>query len=203
MQLPRLAHHSLAIATAGLGLSLAACAVEIDEDLADLDEDSLATTEQSVLSGWTPFTSEEYPPITCDGPSLPSEIYVTGPYADNLQLRCQQDSRIVRADSYWTNYFSEEYNGMTYCPRGYWITGMACQGRYCDNVSIQCTRILNSYPTLVSGFFGGPVSEEQGRLYFGGKYPVGAMCLGPYCDELRFATAYLNVTTPDYSDRLQ
>lgn len=179
-----------------LALSFTACAMD------DLDDESLDVTEQAVLSGWTPFTSEEFPPITCDGPSLPAEIHVTGPYADNLRLRCLQDSRIVRADSYWTNYFSEEYKGMTYCPRGYWITGLACSGRYCDNVSIQCTRILNSYPTLVSSFFGGPVSEEQGYNYFGTKYPIGAYCTGSYCDNLTFATAHFNIETPDTTDRI-
>jgi hypothetical protein len=182
--------HSIA---AALLFAFTACVVE------EADE---STTEQAVLSGWTPFTSEEYPPIVCDGQSLPREVNITGPYADNIRWYCQQDSRIVRGDSYWTSYFSEEYRGMMYCNNGYWVTGLACQGRYCDNLSLQCTRILNSYPTLVTGTVA--VSEEQGWLSFlGGKYPLGVTCLGPYCDELRFATGYLNVTVPEYPDRVE
>ena len=40
---------------------------------------------------------------------------------------------------------------MMYCQPHYWITGLACQGRYCDNVSLQCSQILYSRPSLVSG----------------------------------------------------
>jgi len=188
-------HHALTFAFA---LSLTACAVG---DL-DLDDESLDVTEQEVLSGWTPFTSEEFPPITCDGQSLPAEIEVTGPYADNIRMRCVQDSRIIRGDSYWTPWFSEEYASMMSCGPRYWITGLACTGRYCDNLSIQCTKIQYSYPRLASSLFGGPVSEEQRFLDFAGKRPIAAMCLGSYCDQLKFVTAYLEVETPVYPDRI-
>jgi hypothetical protein len=175
--------------------SLAACAID--------DADSLDETTQAVLSGWTPFTSEEYPPVVCDGQSLPSRVHVTGPYADNIQLYCQQDTRIQRTDSYWTPYFSEEYRSMMYCQPHYWVTGLACQGRYCDNVALQCSQILYSRPSLVSGTLF--VSEEQGGSldFYPNKYPIAMQCDGPYCDNLRFATGYLNIEPPDLTDRVE
>lgn len=54
-----------------------ACAAGVDtEETADEAADEAAdmgeqveSTEQEIVSGWTPYTSEEYPPIVCDGGS--------------------------------------------------------------------------------------------------------------------------------------
>lgn len=208
MKLDRLPHRFLTTFLFGAALLATGCAVddlESDEfddldESSGLDDPSLGTTEQAVVSGWTPYTSEEYPPITCDGSSLVTGVQVTGVYGDNTRLLCQP-TNLTKTDSYWTPYFSEEYNSMTYCDVGYWMTGMTCQGRYCDNVSIQCSKIPNSFIQRVRGTW--EISEEDPKFYFfPGEYAVGAMCTGRYCDNLRFAVAYMRLDIPDLTDRV-
>src|SRR5690242_8019911 len=82
---------------------LGAC--ELDGRGMDPEDADLASTEQAVYSGWTPFTSDEYPPITCDGVSLMSAVQCTGRYCDNIRAYCTPSTG-VRGSSYWTSYFS-------------------------------------------------------------------------------------------------
>jgi hypothetical protein len=162
---------------------LGAC--DLDAQGLETEDVGLESTEQAVYSGWTPYTSDEYPPISCDGVSLMSSMQCTGRYCDNIRAYCAPSSG-VRGGSYWTTYFSEEATNWRTCNPGAWVTGLSCTGDYCDNVSLQCTYISNI--TARGCYWTGSVSEEGGGyLNFGsGYYARGAMCNGSYCDNMRF-----------------
>jgi hypothetical protein len=66
------------------------------------------------------------------------------------------------------------------------MTGIACKGSNCDNVSIQCTYMSNV--SAKNCIWTGWMSEEGGGyMYFPmGYYPTGARCRGEYCDELQY-----------------
>lgn len=171
---------------------LSACLVETaDLDSLELnseargEEESVASTEQAVIWGWTPWVSEEDPPITCDGGSLMSSIQCSGRYCDNIRAYCRPTGGTL-GGSYWTTYFSEEGTSSRYCNANHWVTGISCTGRYCDNISLQCSYIGNKTPRYC--YWTGWVSEEGGgTLSFGsGYYARGAQCFGSYCDNKRF-----------------
>jgi hypothetical protein len=164
-------------------MMLPACALDDQEQ--PVEEDELQSTEQSVISGWTPSTSEEYPPISCDGASLINGIRCTGAFCDNVAAYCVPTNG-TRGASRWMSYFSEEGTSWRYCDPGYWVTGLSCSGDYCDNVALQCTSIGNV--ARRGCYWTGWISEEGGgTLFFGsGYYAVGAQCSGRFCDNMRF-----------------
>lgn len=172
----RLIHRFVNMSLVLSAMMLAACAS---------DDEELTSTEQAVYSGWTPYTSEEFPPISCDSGSLMSYVQCTGRYCDNIRAYCSPTGGGL-GGSYWTGYFSEEGGGPAVCATGYWVTGLSCQGDYCDNVALQCSYI--SGITAYNCYWTGWISEEGGgTLYFGaGYYARGARCDGNYCDNMSF-----------------
>jgi len=169
-------------------VALGGCTAQADLEAESTEE--TASTEDALVSGWTSYISEETPPLSCDQSSLISSVQISGSYADNIRAFCQP-TRAARADSYWTPRFSEEGTNYQFCNAGYWATGLSCSGRYCDNVSIQCSRMTNVTPQ--NCYWSGWVSEEgSGRLNFGsGYYARGAQCSGRYCDNMRFYVCQL------------
>src|SRR6185503_20152266 len=176
----------------GGALLLGACTVDTPETStpetearAQGDVEHVASTEQAIYSGWTPWTSEEYPPISCDSASLMSAFQCSGSYCDNIRAYCQPTGGTL-GGSYWTSYFSEEGTNFRYCSPGYWVTGVSCAGAYCDNISLQCSYIGNKTP--VHCYWTGWISEENGGyLSFGsGNYMRGVQCSGAYCDNKSF-----------------
>ena len=162
-------------------------APETSEEAAVIEEAvELGSTEQAVITGWTAYTSEEYPPVVCDDSSLPKSVQCTRSYCDNMRIECQPTVG-VRGTSYWSAYFTDgSSNSTRYCNSGSWMTGIACKGSNCDDVSIQCTYMSNVSPK--NCIWTGWMSEEGGGyMYFPmGYYPTGAACRGEYCDELRY-----------------
>jgi hypothetical protein len=197
MNIRRILPHTLPALLLTQTLALTACAIDLEEvdglDNADegvIDDDSLSQTEQAVLSGWTPLTSEEFAPVSCGGSSFVAGFKTTGSYGDTLSVWCEPTTE-TKGDSYWTPYISDEYRGMMYCEREYWVTGLACRGKYCDDVSIQCTRIAGSYPYEVTASWW--ISEENPPLVWTylNKFAKGVQCSGAYCDNVRFARAFV------------
>ncbi len=65
------------------------------------------------------------------------------------------------------------------------ITGMACDGAFCDNLSVQCKRPTSG--VLGDCFWTGWFSEEQRQLdLLPGEYITGVECNHDYCDNMRF-----------------
>lgn len=139
----------------------------------------------AVVNDWTPFTSEEYPPIVCDGSSIVAGVKCEGYRCDNISAYCKPTAG-VRGGSYYTQYFSEEGHNWSLCAAGEWMTGLSCSGLLCDNVSVQCTKFNNLGTS--SCHWSGWVSEEHGgRLIFGpGERARGVECSGSYCGSKRF-----------------
>src|SRR5689334_20262445 len=90
-----------------IGSAMISGACGIDDRGLDAEVADLASTEQAVYSGWTAYTSDEYPPLSCDGASLITAVQCTGRYCDNIRAYCEPSSG-VRGGSTWTSYFSEE-----------------------------------------------------------------------------------------------
>jgi hypothetical protein len=177
--------YPMALMALGGAFALGACTVPAPDEAINDEEENVASAAQAIYSGWTPYTSEEYPPIACDSASLMGSIQCTGGYCDNIRAYCQPTSGSL-GGSYWTSYFSEEGTNYRYCNPGYWVTGLACTGHYCDNISLQCSYVGNV--SARNCYWTGWVSEENGGyLSFGsGYYARGAQCSGGYCDNMRF-----------------
>lgn len=183
----RLVLASLALASA---FALGACSLDAMESEGGLEdglgeEETIGSTEQEISSGWTPYTSEEYPPIICDSGSLMSAVHCTGSKCDNIQAYCQPTGGSLGA-TYWTSYFSEEGTNYRYCNSGYWVTGIACTGGNCDNISLMCSQITNK--GWGNCHWTGWVSEEYGGYltFAAGYFPQGVQCSGSNCDNKRF-----------------
>ncbi|MEK0084034.1 hypothetical protein [Benzoatithermus flavus] len=136
-------------------------------------------------TAWNGPVSEEYKPLTCPLGVLPSRIFCSGGYCDNMWLDCTSGAFSVRQRT-WLDYFSEEGAHTGNCGAGF-VTGMACKGSYCDNISLECSS-LNGYVPSGNCYQTGQVSEENGgTLAFPpGYYPVRARCFGRYCDNMDF-----------------
>jgi hypothetical protein len=170
----------------GSAVILGGCGTGAEENTTNTDtQTSFATTDQHITSGWTAFTSEEYPPITCDSSSLVSGVQCTGSNCDNIRFLCTPTAG-VRGTSYWTSYFSEEGTNWRYCNAGSWVTGIACNGDDCDNISLQCSYMSNI--SQRNCYWTGWMSEENGGyLYFGTNYFInGVQCDGDDCDNKRY-----------------
>jgi hypothetical protein len=148
-------------------------------------EENVASVEQAVYSGWTAYTSEEYPPVSCDAGSVVDVAQCSGWYCDNISLSCHPSYRSPGPTT-WTSYFSEEGTNYRYCPSGAWLSGIACSGWYCDNIALQCTTLYST--TAANCYWTGWMSEEGGgTLFFGiGYYARGVQCDGAYCDNKRY-----------------
>lgn len=164
---------------------ISACSIN-ESEISEEEDINYESTEQATYSGWTPSTSEEYPPISCDGASLMKAVHCAGAFCDNISMYCQPVSGISPGGSYWTSFFSEEGSPSRNCIEGHWITSIACQGAFCDNIALQCTRMINTTPR--NCYWTGFMSEEGGGfLGFGtGYFARGAECRGAYCDDKRF-----------------
>jgi hypothetical protein len=148
------------------------------------EEESVASVEQAVYAGWTNYTSEEYPPVSCDAGSVVGAAQCSGWYCDNIRLSCQPSNKGVGPTT-WTSYFSEEGTNHRFCPWNAWLSGIACNGWYCDNIALQCT-VLSATP--YNCFWTGWMSEEYGgQVSLPMGYAArGVQCDGPYCDNKRY-----------------
>ncbi len=141
--------------------------------------------------------SEETQPAICNPGSLVTEVKCTGKYCDNLKIKCGGPAGEFHArratNAVWTSLKSEESGGMNVCPTDHYIAGFACNGRYCDNLSLYCVKLRGVTRTSFPCADKGPISEENGgRLKFteetlGLKFGAISMhCTGRYCDNKKF-----------------
>ena len=147
---------------------------------------------------WTWSTSDGDPPLTCQQGDLVSAFHCSGKYCDDVYLDCADTNYNVVYRN-WQKYISEENTGivqntggtvlrrnnyMQLCPAGF-ITGVSCTGKYCDNISFECSKI-NGYGRS-NCFWTGWLSEESGTMWFPyGYYAAGMQCSGSHCDNKRF-----------------
>jgi hypothetical protein len=114
-----------------------------------------------------------------------------GSYCDDMYFTCSVTPTGTGANAlggYWTPYFSEENPARVCTSDGSTIDGVVdgiqATGSYADNVSLHCARLTSGQLTNCNwtAWF----SEEQGLQNFNGKFVVGAVCSGAYCDNMSF-----------------
>jgi hypothetical protein len=140
---------------------------------------------------WTGWASEETGSLYCEPNTGVGGFACRGRYCDDVNLFCAYGRSLDphSPSTYWTDYFSEEGQNVRYCFEGAGIvTGIDCSGRYCDNISLECTRGgPEPIPSNCEWWAGGAkLSEEQGYGYFNRKFLTGVKCTGRYCDNLQF-----------------
>lgn len=153
----------------------------------------LMTTVHSALAESPGPISEETPPAVCDSGSFLRSIQCTGRNCDNKRITCHRPfTDAVLGRAMWTPWFSEE-QGDRSCPSRFVIAGLACDGKYCDSISLYCVEITNK--TFASCADTPFVSEEQptgisvfDTILFDASgqafVATGLRCRGSYCDDV-------------------
>ncbi|HEX5751894.1 MAG TPA: hypothetical protein VFZ09_37080 [Archangium sp.] len=83
----------------------------------------------------------------------------------------------------WTAYTSEEYPPVN-CLDSRLVAGVACSGRFCDNVAIDCVAVsgLTFGASSSTPFFSEEGSHEG--VCSGNEWMTGIQCHGDFCDNL-------------------
>ena len=83
---------------------------------------------------------------------------------------------------FWTGYTSEEYPPVR-CHQGGIMSGVACDGRYCDNMALLCSQTYYAYALR---FWSPFISEEASNSFIcpSGGFITALDCNGRYCDNL-------------------
>lgn len=147
--------------------------------------------------GFGPRFSEEQRPASCPRGQAVKGIECSGRYCDNKRLYCCDYTNGGRVDKYarfkLSDWFSEEKNGRAINRDGF-VSGLACKGRYCDNLRItfvESRSLTNRGQCERTDWF----SEEEGfRECPRGKFAAGIYCAGRYCDDIKLYCC-------DYSSR--
>jgi hypothetical protein len=147
------------------------------------------------VSAFGQITSDELAPVSC-GNRLVAGITCTGRYCDNIKAICGGPAHQIYQMK-WMPFVSEEGNAVTTCalpaffgkadPGTGFVTGFACKGSYCDNVSLQCVSLRDAYPDVNRCRWTGWISDETGTVLFPPDNGATKMeCSGRYCDNMRF-----------------
>ncbi len=182
----------LALLVAALACSTTACDLVEHEERAD-DIESVEQ-EATYQAGWTDWISEEDGQCSnCGAICPPGKVAVgvdcRGDFCDDVRLRCDFFPGLLpeHPDNWdWTAWIGRDRR-REWCPDGSWLTGVKCEGDYCDNVSIRCSRSTVGQWSAPSGGF---YSEETGPfLAPDGTFVTGIYCRGQHCDEKFYYTA--------------
>ena len=170
-------------AAAVTAVALVSAGAEEKGPPADLKSAPMGAPATEAVSNWSPPTSEEPPPLTAFSANLISGMQCTGSYCDNVALGYEAAFGINYGRNSWTPYYSEEGTNWAICDGSTgFMTGISCQGSYCDNVSLQCTGVIGK--TKGSCAWQPWFSEEaQYSILPGGYYAAGLACRGGYCDD--------------------
>jgi hypothetical protein len=138
---------------------------------------------------WSGKTSDEYPPLSCPSGGAVHGIECEGSFCDNIELDCMSTGRAA-GENTWLPYFSEEGTGSADEGRckgdDTWMTGIACRGPFCDNITVECSQILGSSTGTCE--WSKWYSEEQPAFHSPGdsSYIKGIECDGSFCDRMRY-----------------
>lgn len=93
---------------------------------------------------WTDWFSEESSGRTCPDNTIVSRILCSGRYCDDMRLGCSpvlSNFRIIDSVTSDGSFFSEEGKNWGNCPNGYYVYGIDCRGRYCDDIRLRCKKV--------------------------------------------------------------
>ncbi len=99
----------------------------------------MSGTDPAANYTWSPWFSEESP-----GKYISPNGFVTGlqcrhDHCDSLHLRILVSTNLKHVGACQTlNIFSEEQSDGSTCSAGYFVSGMECWGKYCDNMRLTC-----------------------------------------------------------------
>ena len=167
----------------------------------DAQAQEIERIDQALGSGWSAETTDGLPPIHCQGPI--GGVSCSGKYCDNIAILCR-DPIDETGDANWTDYFSEEgtnlaipdyqipagglrgpFNGEI-CPDTAVVSGFACAGAYCDNVSIECTELLNVRLTTCRWTSKSYSEENRAVAFPENELLHGVACFGTNCDNKKY-----------------
>lgn len=150
-------------------------------------------------------TSEGDRPLTCPQNHLVTGIRCLNGHCGDIRLECSGNDAVVSEHKTvfreWKAHISEEKPNVATCrieepykyegsQNGFFgvITGIACKGKNCDDLSLECAGILDNGPSMDSCYWTDWVSEEDGGtlLFPEGDFAVNMQCRGNYCDDKRF-----------------
>ena len=165
-------------------------------------------------ASWSQWISEENGgPWAFCGPTNQaiSGVRCSGSYCDNVSVRCETLPYGITMQHFSVSEtFSEEDNGIgTTSSEGWYryddsnshvckwagssgiMTGFRCQGRYCDNITLECATPMTHFAgvtepaELTDCSWSAYYSEEDPWFAYGvgaNRYISGVRCQGRYCD---------------------
>jgi len=129
-------------------ISLIKCEGQYCDNLTTLTLKDSNKTDWS-KARWTGSFSEEKSSWTsCPSHQFVTRIQCRGSYCDDKRLLCaplrsgsgMQSSGLI----HYSGLFSEENGGTMSCPSDYYLVGMKCDGKYCDNLRLKCRKVISS-----------------------------------------------------------
>ncbi|MCI5127199.1 MAG: hypothetical protein D3907_01590 [Candidatus Electrothrix sp. AUS3] len=148
----------------------------------------------AVAGGWRgPFSEEDGPSasLTFACGSGINGVGCAGRYCDNVSVFCASGSKITDDGSTTGEWFSEE-SKVFKCDESMNMiaVGMACKGRYCDELRLSCASLVGREMTKCGWYHRNGkkrFSEEDDRVKFGkDNLLVGMKCDGKYCDSKQY-----------------
>lgn len=136
-------------------------------------------------TGW--FSEEGKASAFCRPGYAVRGLACKGRYCDNKKLTCCSYATGYdrTAKFWWSPWFSEERSGRATTRAGF-VSGIACRGRYCDNLRLNylySSRTRNNGQCRFT-----PSFSEEGRASAScrnNEFVAGIRCSGNYCDNLR------------------
>ncbi len=175
----------------------------------------LAVNAQAI-PGYTPWVSEENggPMTFCySGDEAVKGFQCSGGYCDWVRLWCETLPYDIEVHYYnSSDFFSEEDSGIGRSTSEGWygydnsfshvcnyvgaagiMTGISCQGSYCDNISVECATPFTTFGGVLEPVemtdcdWTTPISEEDPPLLLAdNQYITGVSCTGAFCDNKSF-----------------
>jgi hypothetical protein len=100
----------------------------------------------------------------------------------------------------WTSYTSEEYPALN-CPNGQAVSGVDCEGSFCDNIALYCAATgWTSGSSQWLPYFSeeGAGGADEGRCTSDDMWMTGIGCKGGFCDRISMqCTQLLGSSTGD------
>jgi hypothetical protein len=85
----------------------------------------------------------------------------------------------------WTNFWFSEETLPSFCPAQQLVTGVDCDGWYCDNLMLECNPTSRALGGVSVTTWFSEESESYYRTCPDDKYVIGMECSGGWCDNLR------------------
>jgi hypothetical protein len=155
----------------------------------------------AVSTAQTFTLSEEDPPASCPLGSAVSSIGCSGDFCDNVTITCRPlTARTGR--TFWTNWFEADGKNSGACtdpqygtspPRDAVMSGIACRGGNCDDISLHCTVIPGGF--VSHGACRTVSLSDENRPHYLADGSVIAMiaCSGRHCDNKRVTICPFNL----------